>query len=290
MARSAALVVAAALVAGAAGSGGAPDAWGDSRRGSSPPRALAPARRTWASAGPGLVWTEFPARAGRVAIMVTVVEADPRHVRFALDANVAPNGRVSPWSLAAAPADAMLALNAGQFTDEGPWGWVVHRGREHRPPGTGPLSMALVVDGAGAVTLVPASDIDALRAGGRVTEAMQSYPALLTGEGELPEQLRRPGLGVDLDHRDTRLAVGVTADGNVLFALTRVHAPGILANAPLGPTLVEMAELMRSLGAVRAMMLDGGLSAQMLLRVGVSERRWEGMRKVPLGLVLLPRP
>lgn len=136
MARSAALVVAAALVAGAAGSGGAHGAWGDSQRSVSPlgaPATMrgaspAPARRNWASAGPGVVWTEFPARAGRVAIVVTVVEADPRHVQLALDAEVAPNGRVSPWSLAAAPGEAVLALNAGQFTDEGPWGWVVHRG------------------------------------------------------------------------------------------------------------------------------------------------------------------
>lgn len=149
--------------------------------------------------------------------------------------------------------------------------------------------MALVVDRAGAVTLAPASDIEAWRTSGQVVEAMQSYPALLTGGRELPDQLQQPGLGVDLGHRDIRLAVGVTREGKVLFALTRVQAPGILANAPLGPTLVEMAELMRSLGAVRAMMLDGGLSAQMLLRDGSSERRWEGMRKVPLGLVLIPR-
>lgn len=131
-----------------------------------------------------------------------------------------------------------------------------------------------------------ADEIQAWRESGRAVEAMQSYPALLTGEGELPPQLRTPAGGVDLDHRDTRLAVGVRADGTVLFALTRVDGPGILANTPLGPTIVEMAELMRSLGAVRAMMLDGGLSAQMLLREGVTERRWEGMRKVPLGLVV----
>jgi hypothetical protein len=47
-----------------------------------------------------------------------------------------------------APADAAVALNAGQFTDDGPWGWIVHAGRERRAPGSGALAGALVVDTA----------------------------------------------------------------------------------------------------------------------------------------------
>lgn len=285
MARLAAVVVAAALAAGLSGCEGAVSREVPTEL-SAARRVVAPARLLWNRAGPGIAWAQFPARAGHVGITVSLVRVDPQQVRLVLDANVAADGRVSPWSVEAAPDDARLALNAGQFTDDRPWGWVVHRGREHRPPGSGPLSMALVVDRSGAVTMVPASEIEKWRASGRAVEAMQSYPALLTGAGELPEQLRRAGHGVDLDHRDIRLAVGVTADGAVLFALTRVNGPGILANTPLGPTIGEMAELMQSLGAQQAMMLDGGLSAQMVLRDGVSERRWEGMRKVPLGIVV----
>jgi hypothetical protein len=39
------------------------------------------------------------------------------------------------------------------------------------------------------------------------------------------------------------------------------------------------------LGAVDALMLDGGLSAQLLLRDGIAEQRWPGLRTVPLALV-----
>jgi hypothetical protein len=37
-------------------------------------------------------------------------------------------------------------------------------------------------------------------------------------------------------------------------------------------------------------MLDGGLSGQLLVReAGGGEREWKGLRRVPLGLVAVPR-
>jgi hypothetical protein len=42
---------------------------------------------------------------------------------------------------------------------------------------------------------------------------------------------------------------------------------------------------MQRLGAVRALMLDGGLSAQLLVREGRSTTSWPGLRRVPLALV-----
>ena len=45
-----------------------------------------------------------------------------------------------------------------------------------------------------------------------------------------------------------------------------------------------------ALGARTAMMLDGGLSAQLLVRSATGEsRHWPGLRAVPLGLVVRPR-
>jgi hypothetical protein len=51
-----------------------------------------------------------------------------------------------------------------------------------------------------------------------------------------------------------------------------------------------MANFMRSLGCVRAMMLDGGLSSQLALRhAGGALERWANWRPVPLAIVALPR-
>lgn len=47
---------------------------------------------------------------------------------------------------------------------------------------------------------------------------------------------------------------------------------------------------MGALGARHAVMLDGGISAQMLIRPqGGAGRQWRGLRPVPLALVVLPR-
>ena len=240
-------------------------------------------------------WTALPVR-------VVLVRVDPRRFAIRLHAAARPAGGAGPWDLDAAPAGAALAVNAGQFTDVAPWGWVVHEGRELQPPGTGALAGALVIDTAGVARVLGAGAIPAARAGGAVREAVQSYPALLEGDGRMPDALRADGRGVDRYHRDARLAVGELRDGRLLFALTRfapvdgsVDGPdGAVARAfgrlPFGLTTPETAVLLAALGARRAVLLDGGLSAQLLARDAAGRvRRWDGLRKVPLGLVALPR-
>jgi hypothetical protein len=72
----------------------------------------------------------------------------------------------------------------------------------------------------------------------------------------------------------------------ILVAMTRFDGLGShLGFVPLGLTVPEMAAIMGGLGAVDAVMLDGGISAQMVIRDGGEIRRWPGMRKVPLALV-----
>jgi hypothetical protein len=47
---------------------------------------------------------------------------------------------------------------------------------------------------------------------------------------------------------------------------------------------------MGALGARDAVLLDGGISGQLLLRDAVDGvRRWPGLRRVPLGLVAVAR-
>jgi hypothetical protein len=236
----------------------------------------------------------------RVRVRVVLARLDPRVLRFALDAAARPGGRAGPWDVDAAPDDAVVALNAGQFTDVGPWGWVVHRGRERQAPGTGALAGALVVDTAGRARVVGADSVAALstaaRAGDQaVALAVQSYPTLLDGDGEVPRALRPDAdvgaARIDLAHRDARLAVGELRDGRLLVALTRFDAlGGAAARVPIGLTVPETAALLGALGARRAVLLDGGLSAQLLVRdaAGGAER-WPGLRRVPLGLVARAR-
>ena len=245
-----------------------------------------------ANGGTGVVARVRPA----LKVRVILARLDPAKYELRLHAASRSGGGAGPWDLDQAPPDAALAVNGGQFTDAGPWGWVVHHGRALQAPGAGPLSAALVVDARGGARIVPADSLPALHAellggGGTVREAVQSYPALLDGDGGLPAALREPGRGVDLEHRDARLAACELRDGRLLLALTRFDGAGeTLGAVPLGLTVPETAALMGGLGCRRAMMLDGGLSAQLLVRdASGGARRWDGLRKVPLGIVATER-
>jgi exopolysaccharide biosynthesis protein len=221
-----------------------------------------------------------------VRATLIVAEVDPTRTALALD--IAREGdTMGPWTIDRAPADAQIAFNAGQFADAGPWGWVIHRGREWQPPGLGTLSAAVVVDSTGRVRVLGSGQIAAARARGGWVEALQSYPVLLD-RGQAPRALCAPGT-VDRAHRDIRLALGVRPDGRVLVVLSRYAGAGPAGTRlPIGPTTLEMAEIMRRLGAAQAVMLDGGLSAQLLVRDDAGTHRWAGLRAVPLALVGRP--
>jgi exopolysaccharide biosynthesis protein len=223
-------------------------------------------------------------------IRAILVQLDPKLVRIETRSLQRADGRPLRWSVDSAPPEAIVALNAGQFTSSGTWGWLVRGGEERRPPGAGPLAPALVVDTAGAVRLVPPDSIAGTRGNPAVREAFQSYPSLLVEDGEIPRPLREAGLGVDLTHRDARLALGLDREGRLLIAITRFQGlGGALSNLPFGLTTPETAALMGALGCSRAMLLDGGISSQLLLRLHHGETQaWRGLRQVPLGLVVLP--
>lgn len=119
--------------------------------------------------------------------------------------------------------------------------------------------------------------------------AFQSYPTLLVSRS-VPSPLRGAGAGIDVAHRDARAAIGRLPDGRLVVALTRFDAlGGALGFVPFGLTVPEMAAVMGALGATDAVLLDGGISAQMLVRGAEGVRRWPGLRTVPLALVAYPR-
>lgn len=219
-----------------------------------------------------------------------LLRLDPTQYRLRLQSRLRPDLRGGAWTVDSAPPEAVAAWDAGQFSGIVPWGWTVADGVELRPPGTGPLSMAVVSDTAGRVTFVPPDSIQAVRARGGVATAIQSYPTLLTADGELPEPLRTAGQGVDVHHRDARVALCQLNDNRLLLLLTRFDGLGEAGSSiPLGLTLAETAQLLQSVGCRAAVALDGGISSQLLVR-GMDGRTttWPGWRKVPLGIIVLP--
>jgi len=244
----------------------------------------------WSSATSGVSHREIRmASKGPLAhVRAIVVRLDPSSFRFRLEI-ARTNQRLRPaWTIDSIPQDAVVAVNAGQFLGGFPWGWLVQDGIETQPPGSGSLGMAFVVDSGDNVALATQSDMPRVR--GHVLHAFQSYPALLV-DGELPWELREQGRGINLAHRDSRLAICIDTTGSVLIAITRVRVPGnVGATLPYGPTVPEMAAYMKSLGCNRAMLLDGGLSSQLAVRDSRGSLvKWTNWRMVPLGLVVTGR-
>jgi hypothetical protein len=240
----------------------------------------------WQPLAPGLEWASvrLACAAPLWRARLIVARLDPRRLEISLAMDQSPKDLRPAWSLDRAPHDALLAVNAGQFSGAMPWGWVAMEGRQWLRPGYGPLSSAIAIDAAGGVRWFHG---DSLLDPTRVVAGFQSYPTLLAGEGRVPAALRAPG-SVSLTHRDARLALGQTREGRLLIAMTRYDVIGETAGGlPLGPTTPEMAAIMGALGACDAVMLDGGISAQMLLRGNGHPQplEWRGIRKVPLALI-----
>jgi len=245
----------------------------------------------WQPVRPGLWRLEtMLADDGALSVVrVIALRLDPTLFSIALDTATRDFGTRGAWTVDRIPSDASVAFNGGQFENGRAFGWLVLDGYETHPPGTGTLAMAFTVDSAGRTALLTPVEIAGAR--GHVRFALQSYPALLTGDGELPRELQAPGRGANLEHRDSRLAIGILDDGNVVVALTRFAGLGSGGETlPWGPTIREMADFMKSLGCRRAMMLDGGISSQMALRTPDGTlTRWTNWRPVPVGILATPR-
>jgi hypothetical protein len=172
-------------------------------------------------------------------------------------------------------------VNAGQFRAMLPWGRVVLRGREFLPPGSGPLSVTVSIDSGGAIGWSPAGTPVPTRP----QWAFQSFPVIVR-DGDVPEVLHTRGPLIDVTHRDARLALGRLANGRLLVALTRFDALGRwFGSVPFGLTVPEMAAVMGALGARDAVLLDGGISAQLVAGQGTSKISLAGWRDVPLALI-----
>jgi hypothetical protein len=245
----------------------------------------------WEKIRPGLESSRLDLWGDRIGLHVAVILVRLNPAKFSMHLETTVNDVKPSWNIKSVPAGAAFAMNVGQFEGNRPWGWLVRDGREMQPPRPGPLSSALIIDTNGRAAILDAGELAEARKRNDILLAFQSYPAILTGAGNVPEPLRAPGRGVDLEHRDSRLALGMLPDGNLLFALTRFAGMGgPLSQLPYGPTTPEMAAIMGALGCHRAMLLDGGLSGQLLLRTLKGQtRQWPGLRSVPLGFLAFPK-
>ena len=236
----------------------------------------------WKSGAAGMEWSEVVLAGSGEAWRTRVIVAriDPRLVRLRLDTALA--GGAPRWTIDRSQPRDVFAVNAGQFLQSMPWGQVILDGSEWLGAGRGPLASTVAMDTSGRVRIVHGRGV----AQTGITWAFQSYPTLLR-DGEVPLELQASDRRVDVEHRDARAAIGVSYDGRMVVALTRFDALGAtLGFVPFGLTVPEMAAVMGAVGARDAVMLDGGISGQLLLRDANGEaHRWRGSRKVPLALV-----
>jgi hypothetical protein len=245
----------------------------------------------WRPIRDGISVASLELRAGmlRTPVHAVLVRVDPSRVRFALQVATAENGMTGRWTLDSAPAGAVLAMNAGQFKETGPWGWLVMDGYERRDPARAPLSIGIRIDTTGRLAWVRRGREEAARGDRAIAFAFQSFP-LLMFDRRVPPALRDPGI-TDMSHRDARLVMAESDDGSLLFILTRYAALGTIAErVPIGLTTPESLVLAAALGVRHAVMLDGGTSAQLSVRDSTgTETRWPGLRRVPLALIAFPR-
>ncbi|HUP89882.1 MAG TPA: phosphodiester glycosidase family protein [Longimicrobiales bacterium] len=245
--------------------------------------------QSWRTLQPGLATTELTMRVGRMRLPMRIIVAriDVKQFDVSLDARVKENKMTGAWNIDSVANDVVVAFNAGQFKETGPWGWLVMDGKELRSPGFGPLSIAIAIDTANSITW---HSPNRLIARSPTRFGFQSYP-LLIREGRIA-QLLLTSDDVDRGHRDSRLILGEAGDGSLLVALSRYDGlGGVAERVPIGLTVMESTRIMQRLGARYAVMLDGGLSAQLLLRdsAGIAQK-WRGLREVPLALVFRRKP
>lgn len=101
-------------------------------------------------------------------------------------------------------------------------------------------------------------------------------------------QIVAPACSTSFCRRNPRTAIGWTARGRILLVVVDGRRP---KRWSVGASLGEMARIMRDLGAVQALNLDGGGSSTMVVRGTVVNRPSDDSeRRVATAVVVLPGP
>lgn len=245
---------------------------------------LLPRAITWIEQQAGLRLGTFEIRTeGRPwENSVALLELDPTHYRFELDAAANWERRlVAEWMR---DSSIVAAMNTGLFRDDGtPFGLVVIGGTRRNPP-TGWLD-ALVSIEHGTPRL---HDVRREASADSGWFAFQTLPWLVRG-GRVVFSVSS-GARMSRTHRDRRLTLCLGADRFVRILLSNFEAFGRNVGViPIGLTIPEQATIAGAMGCTDAVALDGGISAQLFVRGTRTLHRMPGWRKVPLVMLVRRR-
>jgi hypothetical protein len=121
----------------------------------------------------------------------------------------------------------------------------------------------------------------------KMQTAIAGGPALLhNGEIRITNKEENMFVNGEQD-RHPRTAMGYTADGKLIILMTEGRNPGIAE----GMTLRQQAEVLKSLGCVEALNLDGGGSSSLILngKETIKPSDKEGQRPVPAVFMIFSR-
>jgi hypothetical protein len=120
-----------------------------------------------------------------------------------------------------------------------------------------------------------------------VYDVLGGFPQLLS-EGRLSVGEGCPPSAGSLCQVNPRTGIGVTRDGRLLLVVVDGRRP----RYSIGLTMIAFARLMKRLGAVEAVNLDGGGSSTMVVRGKVVNRPSDGprQRNVTSAALILPGP
>jgi hypothetical protein len=239
----------------------------------------------WRDSVPGLRLGAFEVRTeGRnfSENSVAILEIDPARFRFALDAAPAFARRTADdWMR---DTSLVAAMNTGLFRVNGtPQGLVLLDGAR-RSALAGWLDVVVAIEGG-----VPrVTDITEARSLPPGASAFQTLPWLVR-DGRVVLGVTS-GVRLSTTHRDRRLTLCLGGDDLVRILLSNFEVFGQNAGSiPIGLTIPEQAIIASAAGCRDAVALDGGISAQVVARIGPELRRMPGWRRVPLMLLVRRR-
>jgi hypothetical protein len=141
-------------------------------------------------------------------------------------------------------------------------------------PGTDEAAFVTSLASGEAITVTWSVGFDQVR------DMIGGFPLLLKDGQPTVRACGHPICG-----RQPRTAIGVTAEGTLLLVVVDGRRPGY----SVGMTLVELANFLRSLGAVDATNFDGGGSSTMVAQGDLINRPTDGQqRPAPTAILVLP--
>lgn len=239
----------------------------------------------WRDSAPGLRLGAFEVRTeGRnfSENSVAILEIDPTRYRFMLDAAPAFARRTADdWMR---DTTVVAAMNTGLFRVNGtPQGLVLMDG-VRRSALAGWLDVVVAIE-SGTPRVVGIPEARSLPSG---ASAFQTLPWLVR-DGRVVLGVTS-GVRLSTTHRDRRLTLCLGDDNLVRILLSNFEVFGQHAGSiPIGLTIPEQATVASAAGCRDAVALDGGISAQVVARIGARVVRMPGWRRVPLMLLVRRR-